>query len=309
MSRLIARIRSQQLFAPGETVVVAVSGGADSVALLDLLVQLQPENLLLVVAHLNHCLRGAESDGDQEFVAGLAARYGLPFACARADVAALARSERLSVEDAGRQERYRFLTGVARNFRAASIALAHHRDDQAETVLIRLLRGAGGTGLSAMAPRQGLLKRPLLQVSRAELKCHLKEQGLTWRDDASNADTAILRNSIRHELLPALQRYNPRISERLAATADILASDEELLEGLTRSAWQQVARSEGDSPRSTSLSWQPSPGACACACTGTCWRRLGAICNASRLPTLRQSTGSRFLPAPTAGSNSQATAP
>jgi len=224
-------------------VLVAVSGGADSVALLDVLVQLSEERLNLVVAHLNHSLRGADSDADQEFVARLAAGYGLLCVSKRVEVAALAQSSRLSLEDAGRRARYAFFAETAQTHGATSIALAHHRDDQAETVLIRLLRGAGGGGLSAMsAGSASLLKRPLLQVTRAEIERFLKMRGLTHRTDESNADTTILRNSVRHELIPLLRRYNPRISERLAATAEILAADEELLDQLTASAYARLAR-------------------------------------------------------------------
>lgn len=249
MKSLIAKIQRQKLFEPGETVVVAVSGGADSVALLDILSQFAEENLRLVVAHLNHGLRGEESDGDQEFVSRLAARYGLPCEQHSADVAGLSENLRISLEDAGRRERYRFFARVAKTHGAASIALAHHRDDQAETVLIRLLRGAGGAGLSAMGSfSQGMLKRPLLRISRAEIERYLKGRGLSYRTDASNADTKILRNSIRHELIPFLARYNPKISERLAATAEILACDEELLTGLTEAAYARISRPENAAP-------------------------------------------------------------
>ena len=222
--------------------MVAVSGGADSVALLDILCRFEAEQLRLVVAHLNHCLRGEESDGDEQFVSRLAASYGLPFESQRSDVAGLSRRLRISLEDAGRRERYGFLARVAQSRGAASIALAHHRDDQAETVLIRLLRGAGGAGLSAMGDFSGgMLKRPLLRVSRIEIEQYLKGAGLTYRTDASNADTNILRNSIRHELIPLLARYNPKISERLAATAEILAGDEELLVRLAETAYARLA--------------------------------------------------------------------
>jgi tRNA(Ile)-lysidine synthase len=198
-----------------------------------------------VVAHLNHCLRGSDSDGDETFVSRLAESYGIPFVSRRSDVAALARSSGFSLEDAGRRARYAFFAEVAKSHGATSIALAHHQDDQAETVLIRLLRGSGGAGLSAMASSAGVLKRPLLQVTRDEIEQYLKARGLSHRIDATNADTAILRNSIRHELLPILKRYNPKVSERLAATAEILAGDEELLEQLTSSAYSRTAGRDG----------------------------------------------------------------
>jgi len=241
---LVAKVRSLNLFSPGETVVVAVSGGADSVALLDILSRLDDLGLKLVVAHLNHCLRGADSDGDEEFVSGLAARYSLPFIVQRVDVASLAATKRLSLEEAGRRARYALFDRSAQAHGATSIAVAHHLDDQAETVLIRLLRGAGGAGLSAMAKSRQILKRPLLQITRNDLESYLKLRGLSYRTDESNADTAILRNSIRHELIPFLKRYNPNVSQRLAATAEILACDEELLEQLTQAAYDRLATAE-----------------------------------------------------------------
>ncbi|WP_129125715.1 tRNA lysidine(34) synthetase TilS [Geomonas oryzae] len=250
MKDLLAKVRNQNLFSTGETVVVAVSGGADSVALLDILTRLDTERLKLIVAHLNHCLRGAESNEDERFVADLAARYHIPFLSIRVDVASFAAAEGLSLEDAGRQARYAFFREVARRHGATSIALAHHMDDQAETVLIRLLRGSGGAGLSAMSAVGGnMLKRPLLKVTRAELERYLRERDLSWRTDSTNADTAILRNSIRHELIPLLKKYNPKVTERLAATAEILASDEELLEQLTDATFKRLARSEDESVR------------------------------------------------------------
>lgn len=250
MKDLLAKVRNQNLFSTGETVVVAVSGGADSVALLDILTRFDTERLKLIVAHLNHCLRGAESNEDERFVAALAARYHIPFLSIRVDVASFAAAERLSLEDAGRQARYAFFREVARRHGATSIALAHHMDDQAETVLIRLLRGSGGAGLSAMsAVGDNMLKRPLLKVTRAELERYLRERVLSWRTDSTNADTAILRNSIRHELIPLLKKYNPKVTERLAATAEILASDEELLDQLTDETFKRLACSEDESVR------------------------------------------------------------
>ncbi|QWV95029.1 tRNA lysidine(34) synthetase TilS [Geomonas oryzisoli] len=247
MKDLVANVRSQDLFSPGETVVVAVSGGADSVALLDILSRLEIEGLKLIVAHLNHCLRGTHSDDDEKFVADLATGYRLPFVAIRVDVASFATAEGLSLEDAGRQARYAFFHEVARRRGATGIAVAHHLDDQAETVLIRLLRGAGATGLSAMkASGANLVKRPLLKVGREDIERYLKERGLTWRTDESNSDTTILRNSIRHELIPVLKKYNPKVTERLAATAEILAADEELLDHLTAGAFDRLASSVDD---------------------------------------------------------------
>lgn len=236
-------IRERNLAAPGDCLIVAVSGGADSVALLDLLATLPCYSFRLIVAHLNHLLRGPESDGDERFVDELAAGYQLPCAIRRVDVRSLANQQRQSLEEAGREARYAFFEELRQRHQAAAIAIAHHADDQAETLLLRLLRGAGTSGLSAMAHRSARkVIRPLLGISKLELHGYLQERGLAYRDDASNQDHSFLRNRIRHELLPLMASYNPAINERLAATADLLAEDELLLDQLTRQAWQQLAQ-------------------------------------------------------------------
>ncbi len=244
---VLATIAAHRLFEKGEGVVVAVSGGADSVALLDFLATRVELGLRLVVAHLNHGLRGADADADERFVSGLAAGYGLPMEAARVDVRALSRERRLSLEEAGREARHLFLAAVAERHGAARIALAHHRDDQAETVLMRLIRGAGADGLAGMRPASGDSRyvRPLLAVSREHIVAYLRARGLQWREDASNQDQAFLRNRIRHELLPLLATYNPAIAERLAATAESLAADAELLERLTAERYD-ACRQDGE---------------------------------------------------------------
>ncbi len=232
--KVLRYIEGNNLFAPGDTVVVAVSGGADSVALLDILASLREFRLKLVVAHLNHLLRGAEADEDEGFVRKLAESYGLPVEVRRIDVREIAGREGRSLEDAGRSARYAFFDALAASHEAQVVALAHHADDQAETVLLRLLRGAGGSGLCAMAPKSaGRYVRPLLNVTRGEIEEYLRKRGIAWRTDSSNDDADFLRNRIRHELIPLLSTYNPAISERLAATAQALAADEEFLETAT----------------------------------------------------------------------------
>lgn len=241
LKTVVKTIREHSLFREGDTVVVAVSGGADSVALLDLLATLGEWRLRLVVAHLNHCLRGAESDGDASFVRELAARYGLPVEVGTANVRELSRRQRLSLEEAGRVARYAFLDEVALRHGAAAVALAHHADDQAETVLLRLIRGAAGTGLCGMSAKSagGRYIRPLLSCTRVEIEAYLTARGLVWRVDSSNADLNFLRNRIRHELLPVLAAYNPAIGDRLAATAAALAEDEALLAVMTDQAFDR----------------------------------------------------------------------
>lgn len=246
-ARVARSIREQRLFASGDTIIVALSGGADSTALLDLLSRLPGLSPRLVAAHLNHCLRGLESDRDEEFVRSLAEQYRIPLECRRVDVKERSRREQLNLEDAGRRARIGFLSELRDSWHATAVALAHHADDQAETVLMRLLRGAGPGGLAGMPYRNGRkFIRPLLGVTRAELAAYLAERGLAWREDASNQDTAFLRNRIRHDLLPLLEQYNPSIRERLAATAAVLSDEHHLLNQLTKEVVDRACTKDGD---------------------------------------------------------------
>jgi tRNA(Ile)-lysidine synthase len=243
VARVEQTVRRQRLFRPGDTLVVALSGGADSTFLLDLLTRLPDYNLRLVAAHLNHCLRGAESDADEEFCREAASRHAVPFESRRVDIRLMAADSRLNLEDAGRRARVEFLDEIRGTYGAAAVVLAHHADDQAETVLMRLLRGSGMTGLSGMAYRNARgYVRPLLDISRSEIERYLRRCGLEWREDASNSDTAYLRNRIRHQLLPLLEEYNPAIRARLAATASVLGGDETLLNELTERTFTETCR-------------------------------------------------------------------
>lgn len=255
-------IRRYDLLQRGDAVVVGVSGGPDSLCLLHLLHALAGEMALrLHVAHLNHGLRGAEADADAEFVAGYAAALGLPCTIGRAAVAALAEAGRLSLEEAARQARYRFLAEVARGVGAETIAVGHNADDQAETVLMHFLRGSGLSGLrgmlpktplgeyrlgeeAALAPAAGLcyIVRPLLAIPRREIALYCAEHGLQPRFDLSNEDTTFFRNRLRHELLPILERYNPAIREILTHTAAVLAGDHQIVRSAIEDAWSRHGR-------------------------------------------------------------------
>lgn len=215
---------------PGDTLLAAVSGGADSVALLDALVSLQERlGFRVVAAHLDHALR-AGSREDAEFCAALCERLGVRLVRDVADVRARAARERGGLEEAARRERYAFLRHAKAEVGALAIAVAHTRDDQAETLLLRLLRGAGSDGLAGMRPRSGDVIRPLLAVARSEVLAHLAARRLEWREDPSNSDPAFARNRVRHELIPYLERrFNPRLREALARTAELLAAEAELL--------------------------------------------------------------------------------
>lgn len=220
-------IRRHDLIVPGDRVLVAVSGGSDSLALLLLLRQLADDwQLQLAAAHLDHGLR-PDSGADAAFVAECCARLGVALIAERVDVPALARQRRGGPEAVAREARLDFLTRVADRLGSRVIALAHQRGDQAETVLERLLRGSGATGLAAMRPRRGAFVRPLLACSREQLQAYLQEQGWSWREDPSNRDPSFTRNRIRHQLLPVLADFNPRIEQGLVALSQRLALEED----------------------------------------------------------------------------------
>ena len=231
--RALRTIRRHALLPRGGRVVVALSGGPDSVALVHVLRELEPAGELAVaaVAHFNHHLRGAEADQDEAFCRQMAEALDLPCEVGGADVRALAREQGRSVEDAARVARYAFLEQAADRVAADVIAVAHTREDQAETFLLRLVRGSGSRGLAGILPRSGRVVRPLLDVSRAELRQYAEEQGLGFRTDASNDNLSIPRNRVRHELLPYLVReFSPGIVDVLARSAAIARDDDDCLQ-------------------------------------------------------------------------------
>jgi tRNA(Ile)-lysidine synthase len=225
-------IRRHHMIPSGGRVVVALSGGPDSVALLHLLRDLEAGGDLVVagVAHFNHQLRAA-ADDDERFCRELAAALALPIDVDRADVRMAARSAGRSVEDMARQLRYGFLHEAAVRRGADAIAVGHSRDDQAETFVLRILRGAGTRGLGAIRPKAGKIIRPLIDVPRADLRTFAAERNLAFREDETNADVSIPRNRVRHELLPSLEReFSPNIVEVLAREAALAAIDEDRLQ-------------------------------------------------------------------------------
>jgi tRNA(Ile)-lysidine synthase len=231
-ARVLRTIRRHALVAPDGRVLVALSGGPDSVALVHLLQELERLGHLTIagLAHFNHQLRGTESDADEAFCRALAVERGLPFECGCGNVRAAAREQGRSVEDAARLLRYAFLEGAADLLRADRIAVGHSRDDQAETFLLRLIRGSGPQGLAGILPRAGRVIRPLLDIARSDLRAYAAEHGLAYREDASNDDRAIPRNRVRHELLPYLEReFSPGIVAVLAREASIARDDDDHL--------------------------------------------------------------------------------
>jgi tRNA(Ile)-lysidine synthase len=228
-------IRREELLHAGDRVGVAVSGGADSMALLRIMLELCPElGVVLSVVHFNHQLRGEEADADQQFVTQLAHRYKLELFAGTGDVAAHARSRHLSTEAAARQLRYQYFRQLFEENKLNRIATGHTLDDQAETVLLRVVRGAGTRGLAGIYPQllvqssRFAVVRPLLKTRRKLLESYLGEIGQDWREDSSNRDLRYARNRVRHGILPRLERtLNPAVRETLGETAEIARSEEE----------------------------------------------------------------------------------
>ena len=226
----------QEFVRPGDRVGVAVSGGADSVALLLLLLELREElGVVLSVVHFNHKLRGKASDADEKFVAKLAAKHGLQFHSASADVAKRAKKERANLEDAARRARYDYFRSLVDSGVCTRIAVAHTADDQAETVLAHILRGTGLAGLGGIHPVADPVFRPLLNTRRAELRAYLRRKKQSWREDATNRDTKRLRARLRKKLLPLLEKqFQPAVVEHLTTLANLAREDEAFFEALLR---------------------------------------------------------------------------
>ncbi|HHX44464.1 MAG TPA: tRNA lysidine(34) synthetase TilS [Chloroflexi bacterium] len=259
-------IERHSLLPVGETVILGVSGGADSLAMLHLLSRLAPAyDVTLHVGHLNHRLRGAEAEADAAFVAAMCAEWGIPYTVESADVAAVAGERGLAIEETARQVRYAFLARLARALGARTVAVAHNADDQVETVLMHLLRGAGLAGLRGMRPLSRLeelrlgdpashdvaegsirLIRPLLEVPRAAIEAYCRAHGLEPRYDLSNLDRTYYRNRLRYELVPYLETYNPNVRQVIQRMAEALAGDYELLRQQLLEVWPHVVRHASD---------------------------------------------------------------
>jgi tRNA(Ile)-lysidine synthase len=258
-------IQQERLLKTGAKVVVGVSGGSDSLCLLHVLRQLQPDlRLSLHIAHLNHCLRGPEADEDMIFVALLATKWGIPCTIQVENVADVAKYERRSLEETARHVRYRFLADVAHRVNASTVAVGHNGDDQSETVLMHFVRGTGLSGLRGMLPATNLaslqldyraqpvpvsfehlqLIRPLLSIPRAEIERYCQAHDLTPRFDRSNLDRTYFRNRLRHELIPILETYNPNIRALLRQTASLTAADYALVSAACDEAWTESVAQE-----------------------------------------------------------------
>jgi len=257
LTRRVERaIEERSLFARGERIVVGVSGGADSVALLHLLCELREKHEYRVaVAHVNHGLRGDESDGEEAYVRELAERLGTPCFVTRVDVGGAQAAHGNNLQAAARALRFEAFRRAAAAWEAGATALGHHADDQAETVLMRLFRGAGPGGLAGIrfvAEVDGLkLVRPLLRITKGELEAYCERRGLEPRFDSSNAKRTYFRNRVRLDLLPYIMKLRAGAAESLRRTAELSADDDDLLDALARERVRAVTRREGEAVRSS----------------------------------------------------------
>ncbi|HWQ58578.1 MAG TPA: tRNA lysidine(34) synthetase TilS [Clostridia bacterium] len=257
--KIAAFIRENGLIPAGSSVVAGVSGGADSVALLRVLVLLSREmDFVVSAAHLNHCIRGQAADEDEAFVAGLCEGMGISLYRERLDIPRLAREHSRTLEEEGRVARYAFFERAQAHFCADLVAVAHHKDDQAESVLLHLVRGSGLAGLTGMRPGRGDLIRPMLCVRRAEIEAYLAAEGIPYRTDATNLVPEGTRNRLRLDVIPYIERHvNPAFTQTLCSMAELLGRDEEYLAAAARDALAKAARPGGYDR--LSLASLPSP--------------------------------------------------
>lgn len=242
--QVLGTIRGHDMFAPGHSVLIGVSGGPDSIALAQVLTRLKKElDIRIGLAHLNHMLRGDHALADEAFVREFARRHNLDLVVEKKNVAELAKQQRLCVEEAGRNARYDFFNRVACENGFHRIALGHHRDDNVEQVLMNLVRGTGPLGLRGIPPvRQKKFIRPLIRMPRADILVFLDKINQDYRIDGSNEDTSYLRNRIRHRLIPFLEKeFNPDIKAGIERLSGIIGQEDEFLDQLARTALDSAA--------------------------------------------------------------------
>jgi tRNA(Ile)-lysidine synthase len=240
-------LEKENFLRAGDRVGVAVSGGADSVALLRLFVELREAlGVVVCVAHFNHKLRGKASEADEKFAAKLAAQHGVEFFVERENVRAKAKRERANLEDAARRARYAFFEQLVKEGRVSRVAVAQTADDQAETVLAHILRGTGLAGLAGIHPQAGIVFRPLLAIRRAALRAYLHGKRQSWREDASNRDETRTRSRIRHKLMPFLEKkFQSSVVEHLCQLAELAREDNTYLDFAARLRVHEVAKEIG----------------------------------------------------------------
>lgn len=259
-ARVLAFADRHAMLPAGSTLLCALSGGGDSMALLTCLLTLAKDrDLTVLAAHYNHQLRGEESRQDETFVTDWCEKQNVPLTLGRGDVAAQAAQQGRGIEETARAMRYAFLKETAQAVGADCIATAHNADDNAETLLLHLVRGTGLDGLAGIPPRRGPIIRPLLTQTRQEIEAYLRAEDVPFRVDSSNADPAFARNRIRHQVMPVLRELNPNFSPRLAENLRHIREDREFLENLAHTAMKPQPEGEGLSLPAGELAALPRP--------------------------------------------------
>jgi len=254
IEKVVRTINDYKMLYPGDSVLACVSGGSDSVALLYILAMLSPRfHITIGVAHLDHCLRAEKSAQDARFVESLALKLGLPFHIQKVNIGEVAEQEKLSIEHAGRKARYDFFWNTSQKAGYSRIATAHHAGDNAEVILMNILRGAGKSGLSGIPPvrkdRDIDIIRPLIHLSKNEIRKFLSENGLHCVQDSTNQDTAYYRNRVRHNLLPEIEvSYNPKIIEALNRMGSIIRDEENWISEIVDSEMRNLVLHEKNGP-------------------------------------------------------------
>ncbi len=244
LSKIRKTVDSFGMLGPGDVIVTGVSGGSDSMALLLVLRDLREfyPNIDVIVSHVDHGLRGLESEEDAEFVKEAAEKLGFSFECLQVDTEAFRKKHKLSLEDAARELRYEFFNDILVKHSAQKIATAHTLNDQAETVIMRFIRGSGSQGLGGIRPSVGNIIRPLISVTKLEARKYLQSKGLSWREDSTNSSDKFLRNRIRNELIPLLESYNPAIEQILSRMAMVCAAEADFISAETEKKFKEIVR-------------------------------------------------------------------
>ena len=269
-------VNAHNMLQSGDRVLCALSGGIDSICLLDVLCTLKETySLEIFAAHLNHSLRGEDSDRDEQFVRALCAERGISLFTQKVNIAGIAKAQKISVELAAREERYRFFEKLASENTLHKIAVAHHANDHAETVLFHMIRGCGLKGLGGILPVRGNIIRPLLFLSRGEIEEHLKQRGLAFVFDLSNNDILYTRNKIRHEILPVVNNINPNYAESFLQLSQIALDAQAFLEDCAQKEYSSCVCENSDSLRVNKELFLSLPNALRYPLLSLCFRRLG----------------------------------
>ncbi len=244
--KILNTIKKHNLIENGDNVLVGVSGGPDSMALLYALLSIQTEiSFSLYIAHVNHGVRGREADEDEKFVEKISGKLGIPFYSKKIDMEGYAREHKLSSEDAGRRLRYKFFREVLLSINGGKIAVAHNKNDQAETLIMRFFRGTGLDGLKGMEYRNGDIIRPLLDISRNEIEDYILEKNINTRLDRTNLENIYNRNKVRLELIPYIvDNFNPNIVDTLWRTSRTMSNDSEFLEEFSKERYRELVKVE-----------------------------------------------------------------